>query len=583
MKCYGFVTLFLITCLFAVAAFAQTAATAKISGVVTDASGAVLPGATVKLVNKATNSEKTVTTDSNGAYAFAGVDPAVYQISVSSSGFSTSLVNEVMADVGKSVELDVQLQPGSVTESVSITATGEAELQTSDAAVGSVLDQQRIQRLPNASRTVTALIVLQPGMTPSGEAAGSRGDQNVFNMDGLDVSDNVGFRGAGATVVPIPNESVEQFGVIVSNPNATFGRSGGAQATIISKRGRNNFHGSAYWYHINDDLNANSWGNNRIGLRRPEFKENLFGFSLGGPIWKDKFFFFGNYEGLRRPGTRAGSFTVPTQSFRDGFLRFRDGTGAIQTWDLRTLSICGPAGTGACDPRGLGANTFILNHLKTLPLPNTAGGDGLNSGVFTTDIPSFFNEDNGSLRLDYQVTKNWAAYVRGHIFERSQPLGSVIDVPNGQFVDRQIDRPKSVLFALTGNLTSSLVNEFRIGHAFDKFNVFSIHELPTPAGANFPLDLLHFTDPIGIPREQALAGGNTEILDNVTWIKGAHTFQFGGNLRFISTYHNRDDKLSVLNKIQGIVGDGANITIAAASARVIAAHRSPRTVSWPQM
>ncbi|MGH9957208.1 MAG: carboxypeptidase regulatory-like domain-containing protein, partial [Pyrinomonadaceae bacterium] len=564
MKTARFLVFMIVVALWPASIFGQTAATAKISGVVMDPNGASVAGATVTLVDKTTNAEKTTTTNSEGSYVFAGLDPSIYEITVSARGFGKQVISDVKADVAKTVERDISLQPGNINETVTVADEASAQLQTADSSVGTVLNAQRIQRLPNITRTVTALLPLQPGVTPSGESAGARADQNVFNLDGLDVSDNVGFRGAVGTVVPVPTEGVEQFGVIVSNPNAAFGRAAGAQATIITKRGRNEFHGSLYEYHLNDNLAANSWNNNRLGLRRPELKDNQFGGTIGGPILKDKLFFFGHYEGRRRPATTPITVTVPTQSFRDGLLRFRDATGAIQTVDLRTSTLCGPAANQPCDPRGLGQNPLIANQLRLLQLPNTAGGDGLNSGSFTANIPQFLQEDYGSVRGDYQVNQNWALNARGSLYKRSVPGGGQTHLVNLKFGDLLTDRPKNLLVSLTGTINPNLVNEFRVGHAFDNFNLTNEAIVPATPGLNFPVNLLSFAEPVGVARSQALSGGNTEFLDNVTWIKGAHTFQFGGNVRRITTFHSRDDKFNILTTRIASVGLGANVAVPAA-------------------
>ncbi len=280
----------LVACLLPASVLGQTAATARISGLVTDANGAIVPGATVKMVDQTTKSEKTSTTNDEGRYVFANIDPATYDITVTAQGFRTLVISGVKADIAVAAVQDVTLEAGSVSETVTISATGEVQLQTDDAAIGNVFNEERLKRLPNINRQATTLLQLQPVVAPSGEASGTRADQNAFSLDGLDVSDNVGFRGAFGTVVPVPTESVEEFRSTVANPNATFSGAAGAQVTLVTKRGGNVFHGSAYIYHQNDNLNANSWNNNRLGLRRPELKDNRFGGSIGGPIWRDHTF-----------------------------------------------------------------------------------------------------------------------------------------------------------------------------------------------------------------------------------------------------------------------------------------------------
>jgi len=544
----------MVVTLLPVCVLGQTAATAKISGVVTDSNGAVVRGATVKLVDKTTNAEKIATTNEEGSYVFAGLNPATYEITTTAQGFATQVILDVKADVAKTVTLDISLKPDTVSGTVTVTATNEIQLKTADSSVGNVLDADRVKRLPNLNRQVTSLLPLQPAVATDGSVSGSRSDQNVFNFDGLDVSDNIGFRGSIGTVVPIPTEGVEEFGVTVSNPNATFGRAAGAQVTIISKRGANLFHGSLYAYHENDNLNANSWNNNRLGLVRPELKDTRFGGTIGGPIMKDKFFFFFNYEGRRRPASAQITRIVPTQSLRNGILRFRDASGAIFTPNLTTL-----------DPRGLGSNPLIRNALNLLPLPNSSGGDGLNTGVFTANLPTSLNSDYGNLRLDYQINQNWSLYTRGSAFRSTQPGGGQANLLTREFGDVLTQRPKNLLVSLTGTLSPTFINEFRVGHAFDNFVLSTITPSPT-TGFNLPVDLGGVAEPIDVgvsSRKQALSGGNTEFLDNVTWLKGTHTLQFGGNFRNITTLHFRNDKFGLISTPSAFIGAGNNVAIPA--------------------
>lgn len=570
MKTAHFLIFVLVVASLPANLFAQTASTARVSGVITDAQGAVVPGATVKLINKATKVEKTDASNNEGRYVFGAVDPGIYDLSVTAPGFRTSVVSDVKADVTKVATVDVALQAGGAEEQVSVAATGEVQLQKDDAAVGNVIEEDRIDRLPTQNRQVTELLRLQPAVAPTGEVSGARADQNTFTLDGLDVTDQVGFRGAFFTVVPTGTESVEEFRVTVANPNAAYGRSAGAQVNLVTKRGTNAFHGSVYEYHQNDNLNANSWTNNRLGLPKPPLIDNRYGFSVGGPIWKEKLFFFTNYEGRKVPGTLAVTRVVPTQSFRDGFLKFRDASGNVITINPQTF-----------DPRNLGANPQILAYLKTLPLPNSLSGfgDGLNTGGFTTNIPATLEDDFGVLRLDYQVSQNWSFEAKGSLFRDIQTAQGQVDIVESKAADAVSQRPKNLVFALTGTIRPNFVNEIRIGHAFDNF----ILERTTPttvAGFNVSVNLAPTTadnvpalalldEAIDVDtqraREQSLGGGTWQYIDNATWSRGTHTFQFGGSLRHISTFHFRDDKVigSVSTPVAAI-GAAGNHTVPAA-------------------
>ncbi|MCA1575332.1 MAG: carboxypeptidase regulatory-like domain-containing protein, partial [Acidobacteria bacterium] len=559
MKTARFLVFVLIISVWPATVLGQTAATARISGLVTDTTGAVVAGATVKLVDKTTKAEKTATTNDEGRYAFANITPATYDITITGQGFRTIVFSDVKADIAAATTRDATLEAGNVSETVTVSSTQEALLQTDDATVGNTIEQDRIERLPTINRQATALLALQPAVAPGGEVSGSRADQNSFSLDGLDVSDQVGFRGGFGTVAPIPAESVEEFQVTVANPTASYGRSGGAQVTLVTKRGGNDFHGSVYAYHQNDNLNANTWNNNRLGIRRPEAKDHRFGTSVGGPIWRDHTFFFFNYEGRRVPGSTQVTRIVPTQSFRDGLLRFRDASGAVNTFDPRTF-----------DPRALGSNPGVMAYLRTLPLPNdlTLGDGGLNTGGFITNIPTTLRDDFGVLRLDHKISSNWSVEARGSLYRNIQLSASQVNIVERTAGAAFSERPKNVTVGVIGTLRSNLVNEFRVGHAFDNF-VLGVIDPSTIAGFNVAVNVARIDEAIDVDtqraRRQTLGGGTTQFVDNATWTKGTHTFQFGGTLRSIETFHLRNDKvIGSLSTPVATVGNFGFLTVAPA-------------------
>src|SRR5262249_12837210 len=157
--------------------------------------------------------------DKEGRYVFAAVEPGVYEMTVTTQGFRTLVISDIKAEVTKVATVDVTLQVGGAAEQVTVTAAGEAQLQRDDSSIGNGIDEDRIKRLPTPSRQAADLLRLQPLTAPTGEVSGARADQNTYTLDGLDVTDQVGFRGSFTTVVPTPTESVEEFRVTVSNPN----------------------------------------------------------------------------------------------------------------------------------------------------------------------------------------------------------------------------------------------------------------------------------------------------------------------------------------------------------------------------
>src|SRR2546427_6020960 len=258
---------------------AQTLTTGTVIGTVTDPSGAAVPNATVLLRNKATNSQTTQSTNAAGQYTFANLAPGEYQIMVKTVGFRTAEVAALTVDVAKSYTLDFKMELGEVAEVVQVEAGAHVELQTTDATVGNVLSSSEIQLFPALTRQVNELLTLQPGATPTGEITGARSDQSSFMLDGIDVTNNsVGGLG---TFTFLPLDSIDEFRVSVANPNAEYGRGAGGQVSLVSRAGTDQYHGSVYWYHQNDNLNANSWDGDRLGLKKPELKDNRFGARRG--------------------------------------------------------------------------------------------------------------------------------------------------------------------------------------------------------------------------------------------------------------------------------------------------------------
>src|SRR5262249_14310241 len=270
---------------------------------------------------------------------------------VTKMGFRTAALAQIQVEVAKSYIQEFHLELGAVAERIDVVAQGKVELQTADATVGNVLSGKSLLLLPTFTRRANELLTVQPGVMPSGEVTGARSDQSTFSVDGIDATNQWGDPG---TYVYLGLESVEEFRVGVANPNAGFGRGAGGQVAIIGRRGSNDFHGAGFWYLQNDNLNANTWTNNPTGPKKPELKDNRFGFRVGGPVIKDKLFFFVNYDGRRFPYSTTVSRLVPTDTLKQGILRFRDAAGNINSYPLTTSRACGPNGTDGCDPRGLG-------------------------------------------------------------------------------------------------------------------------------------------------------------------------------------------------------------------------------------
>lgn len=510
--------------LLAPSALAQTATTSQIIGLVTDAQGGVLPGATVVLRDQNTNQERTAVANEAGRYVFPNLAPGTYELSISLDQFKTSVTRDIPAQVTRTVTHDVVLEVGLVGETVTVSATASVVLQKQDAAVGHTFDNLRVTLLPSTRRDASQLTTLQAAVSPVGEVAGSRRDQSTFMVDGIDVSERA-FGSPFELVIPAPIDAIEEFRVAVSNANAAFGRSAGGQYTFVTKRGTNAFHGSLYENHQNDALSANSWTNNRLGLPKPPLKDNRFGGSLGGPLLRNKTFFFGLYERRRLSTSSTQTRLVPTDTLRRGLLRFRDATGAVQTIDPRAL-----------DPRGLGASPLILEMLQLYPAANNAGGDGLNTSAHTFNYPLETRSNLGIFRIDHSFNSNWQVDGSLKVFNNDAETTDQLALINLRPASTNPTRPRSLSTGVTSVLGSRMTNDIRFGWVRDDDSRDRTFIDPQVSGLNVAVDLAAalLAEPIDVGRAaspQAQTVDIFQVIDNFTWARAAHTIQAGFNIR----------------------------------------------------
>lgn len=567
--------------LWSLPAGAQTAATGAVQGTVTDPGAAVAPGVAVELINTATNESRSTQTNDSGQYVFPNVTPGTYNLKFARSGFASGTITNVQVNVNKTLTFDFKLELSKGTETVEVIATAQADLQTSDAQVGNEVSSDAMLKLPTLRRNAAALLSLQPAVAPGSNSfprvgyrvAGAIDDQNTFTIDGIDVSDNVigGIDPSTIATIPLGVESIDEYRVGVNNPNASFGRASGGQIGAVSKSGTNSFHGAGYWFHQNSAFNANEWELNQIGVPTPKFHDNRFGAKLGGPILKDKLFFFFDYEGRRFPSATIFNRLMPTPSLRAGILKFKDASGNVVSYDLKTSTLCGGGGT-ACDPRALGISPSVQALWNMDPQGNavTNGADGLNTLNFTGTAvaPLLTNFYDG--RFDYEINKKWHFNGSYLYYQTAQTSGG----PGGQYnliggsptatSTNPTDRD-AVIAGITGQLTPHLINTFRFGwvrdrETFDRLAPSASAALEKIPGTNSADGFIALAPalaaattqplvdaPIEVDTQRArfqnITGRNIQYVDDVSWIKGTHTVQFGGNIRHIPTVHIRNDKV----------------------------------------
>jgi hypothetical protein len=560
----------------------QTVSSGTVVGTVTDPGAAVVPDATVTLQNKATNSQATQATNSAGQYTFPNVAPGNYRITVKKDGFRAATVEDLQVDVAKSFNVDVRLEVGQVNDSVTVTTEARVELQTTDAQVGDVIGGTTLVRLPTLQRDASELLTLQPGTTPydtpannnfgnnGGTVAGARSDQNSISLDGIDITDNT--LGGGPTAVnfiPTGVESLDEFKVGVTNANATFGRSSGGQIALISKSGTNSFHGDGYWFHQGDSLNANSWTLNRVGQKKAPLDDNREGVSIGGPVFRNRTFFFSNYEVRRFPASQEITHLVPTDTLRNGILEFKDASGTLRQYNLATDTHCGPAQNLACDPRLIGISPTVQALFKLNPPGNDTsvnGADGNNVDGLRATAPAPRKNDFITFRLDHNFTDRLHffgkyIYSRGLAFSNNNPQ---IDTLGGQtsLTSRADARGDGAIGALDYQFNNYVTNTLRFGwirsratnpalSPSDSATQLALAGTSTPAGFVALAPGLAATGLLDVPidvdtqraRSQANFQRTKQFVDDVTWVKGKHTIVTGLDIRWFPLIAQRNDKV----------------------------------------
>ncbi|HXG92679.1 MAG TPA: TonB-dependent receptor [Blastocatellia bacterium] len=533
-----------------------------LSGTVTDPQGKTISGATVTITNTATSVSRSAKTGDDGAYVFNQVQPGTYTVRVEATGFKTAVREDVKLIVKTPTTLNIEMEVGAVSETVSVSG-GEVRLNTQDATIGNAITASQISRLPLEGQNIVSLLALQPGVTfigntnaegnttdyRNGSVNGSKSDQSNVTLDGVDVNDQQnGF--AFNSVLRVTAESLQEFRVVTSNPNAEQGRSSGAQVSLVTKTGTNNWHGSAYEFHRNTITSANDWFNNaqgrftandfavqrgvaRVGdprAPRPKLIRNVFGASLGGPIKKDRFFFFMNYEGRRDSREESVVRVVPGDDLRKGIFTYvRCLEGSPSACTKNTVAKLDFNGVKALDPLHIGPNAEVLKVFNQYPLANdNTVGDGLNTFGFRFNSPIHLRWNTYIARLDYNLTEsgNHTLFVRGNLQnDRDNSVEQFPGIPT--FVN--FTNNKGIAAGYNATLRQNLVNVARFGYT---------RQGTESAGAspfsNAPLvSFRTFSDLIPATRSVSRITPVWNAVDDVSWVKGSHSLQFGGNLRWI--------------------------------------------------
>ncbi|CAN5219343.1 hypothetical protein BH20ACI2_BH20ACI2_22690 [soil metagenome] len=569
-------------------AFAQ-AGSANVTGTVTDAQGAVVAGATVRLNNAAKGFTRTAMTNNSGQYSFSSVPADTYSVEIEAAGFKKLVRSNVVALVDRTTDANATLELGSITEVVNVSGGDLASIvNTQDASLGNNFVSQQILQLPLNARNVTNLLSLQAGVTPDGSVMGGRSDQANITLDGVDVNNQQqGF--AFSPVLRVNPDSVDEFRVTTSNPDASKGRSSGAQISLITKSGTNQFHGALYEYHRNTVTSANNWFSNATGsyvatdtaviqgianagdprVPREKLLRNLFGGRLGGPIVKDRLFFFYNYEGLREARNASRVRLVPRASLAAGNVYFVDNTG--QPWTVNTAAINSLTLNGApvVDVNPL-VPTLFAGAASRYPANDSTLGDGFNTGGFRFNAPLPAEQNAHTMRLDWNMTRDQAHTLsfRGNY---QQDITSVAPYFPDTPPANTWSHPLGYSVAHTWLLNSRMTNRITFGASRLAFSDQGDSADPT-------ITFRFVFQPVGFTRTFSRVNPTYNIADDFTWIKGNHTWQMGTNIRLI-----RNTRVNFARAFDnGITNPSAyasNASRVALDQYITAQTGSPRTVA----
>ncbi len=542
----GLKQLFFLLFLTAAASFSGfSQSTTLLRGTVTDPQSGVISGAVVTLSNAGTGFSRSIATDQRGEYQFVQVAPGTYKIDVEMVGFAKLTRTDVQLLVNTPTTLDLRLDLGKTTESINVAAEAST-INTVDASVGNAFSEMQVRELPLETRNVVQLLSLQPGVTTNGEVLGARRDQNNITLDGVDVNDNQnaglvaqntttgntyqGVNGNAAnanagfnSVLPVPLDSVQEFRVTVGGQGADQGRSSGGQVVLITKSGTNQLHGSLYEYNRNTATSANTWFNNQSGVPVQQLVRNQFGASVGGPIKKDRLFFFVNWEQRIDSSSVAQVRAVPSESLKQGILQVQLTDGSVQTIQPSELS--------KIDPLGIGLNTPYQKLLNQYPVGNDPayGQDGgLNFSGYRFNAPDSLNEMSWVAKLDYRLDEagKHNISIRGTLGDNT--IDQILaEFPGQAPASVERDNNKGISARYTAVLSPTLVNTFTYGLTSLDENLSGV------SGTGFQFEPTALAP---IQNWGARARGRQNplqnVLDDVNWTKGKHTITMGLNFRF---------------------------------------------------
>jgi hypothetical protein len=501
----------LFALVFALASHAQTT-TSRLSGTVLDPSSAAVPGAKVTCSNNNTGFSLRTVTDERGLFQFPSLPPGTYTITAEAAGFSRKVLNDYQLTVSEFAGLVMNLSIGDIATTVEVEAKNMARVQTTDPQISSVITGQELDALPLGHEALQVNRYL-PGVAANGggdKVNGTRVGSNSIQIDGVDSVSPLRVQN-GASIVPTNVDATGDLRVVGAGARAVYGRGAGAHTEVITKSGSNRFSGNAFWYVRNNAFNANNFFNNMAGVKRPYLNQNYVGVSIGGPVFKNKTFFFVNTRFKQTKSQATQVRTVLRPSTRSGvFSYLTPGTQNVQTFDIK-----------ANDPRRIGIDPQVAKILALLPDPNdNTIGDGLNTGGYRFNAPTNGTERQVTGKIEHQLTASNRIFFR-YIW-LGAPNTGVATYP-GQEIPTSVTSNSGFAAGSDWAVRPTFFNEFRIAN--QEADTYSAN--PARVAGPMILSGALFTDPLNPAFPTSNLAPVFNARDNVTKIYGSHTIKGG--------------------------------------------------------
>ena len=513
----------------------------SLGGTVTDPTGGIIPGAQITITNTRTGAQRSAVANEVGLYTMPQLPPGNYQLVAKASGFTDVTIKNVDLLVDTPATINIKFEKlGSVAETVQVEAAA-IQVNTTDATIGNAISTQAIMELPMYARNVAGLLAFQPGVTSfgafgqtgigqttiddrNGSVNGSKSDQSNITLDGADVNDQ-NTRAAFTSVLRVTLDSVEEFRTTTTNAGADTGRGSGANISLVTKSGTNELHGSLYEYRRGTETSANSFFNNAAGVPNAALLINVFGAAVGGPIKKNKAFFFVNYEGRRDASALGQVRTVPNDLLRQGIVSYHE----VQPDGTLKLKQLTPAQVKAIDPGAIGENPAVLQIFQSVyPQGNDPSyGDGLNNMGYRFNAPQHAKQDTYIAKVDYKLDEagKHNLFARGNL--QNDHASGTPQFPGQPPRTTTLANSKGMAIGWTGVLTTNKVSTFRYG---------------LTRGGNETTGIIQgsWSWLRGLDTPYGTSTGTARIVpvhtfsEDFAWTHGAHDLRFGGVGRIIS-------------------------------------------------